>query len=100
MNWKTEYKTVWKQLSDKVSLEKIHQEWVNISIDDFWWKIWGNVCDSYRQVIWAYLMKYFNIDGWQKYKQIIDDYEKGLIIVNYDGKWRKYDKNGDFIIID
>ena len=76
MNWKKEYKTVWEQLSDKVSLVAIHYVWVNHhSIPIFFWKRWGDFCDSYRSLVWAYLMKQFNVGGWERYSEIIDKFE-------------------------
>lgn len=95
MDWKLEHKTVWKQLSDKISLTDIHAKWVPIPVVDFWWKHWGEVCDSYRSVIWAYLMKEFNVEGWERYNEIIDKYEQVIITVCYDGEWREYKMIGD-----
>ena len=94
MDWKKEYRSVWEQLSDKVSLVAIHYVWVNHhSIPIFFWKRWGDFCDSYRSLVWAYLMKQFNVGGWERYSEIIDKFEKGIFVLHCDGEWREYQKD-------
>lgn len=93
MNWKKEHKTVWKQLSKVISLDDIFNEWDNILIDDYMWKRWGDFCDSYRSLVWAYLMKQFNVGGWERYSEIIDKFEKGILVLYCDDEWREYKKD-------